>query len=224
MKKKVIAIILARGGSKSIKNKNLKKINNKPLLQWTINHCKKSKLIQQTWLSSDSAKILNYGIKNKINVIKRPTRFATDKASSESAWLHAIKFLEEKKINFDTVIAPQPTSPIRGKNDFDQAIKKFFMHKYDSLFSSSIIKDFFVWKKKGKKLSSNYNYKKRKPRQSIDPFFLENGSFFIFNKSKFKKFRSRMFGYIGTYIQANYKSYQIDEPDDIFIIESLMKK
>ncbi len=33
-----------------------------------------------------------------------------------------------------------------------------------------------------------------------------------------------MFGYIGTYIQANYKSYQIDEPDDIFIIESLMKK
>ena len=130
MKKKVIAIVLARGGSKSIKNKNLKKINNKPLLEWTINNCKKSKLIHQTWLSSDSQKILNYGIKNKINVIKRPAQFATDKASSESAWLHAIKFLENKKINFDTVIAPQPTSPIRGKNDFDEAIKKFFTKKY----------------------------------------------------------------------------------------------
>jgi|TARA_B110000003_G_C16639624_1_gene529683 CMP-N,N'-diacetyllegionaminic acid synthase len=224
MKKKVIAIVLARGGSKSIKNKNLKKINNKPLLEWTINNCKKSKLIHQTWLSSDSQKILNYGIKNKINVIKRPAQFATDKASSESAWLHAIKFLENKKINFDTVIAPQPTSPIRGKNDFDEAIKKFFTKKYDTLFSSSIIKDFFVWKKNGKKLSPNYNYRNRKPRQSIDPLFLENGSFFIFNKSKFKKFKSRMFGYIGTYIQENYKSYQIDEPDDIFIIESLMKK
>jgi CMP-N-acetylneuraminic acid synthetase len=94
MKKKILAIILARGNSRSIKNKNLKKINRKPLLLWSIEQLKRSKSINQIWLSSDSNKILNYAIKKKINVIKRPAKFATSKASSESAYLHAINFLE----------------------------------------------------------------------------------------------------------------------------------
>ena len=223
MKKKVIAIILARGGSKSIKNKNLKIIHKKPLLEWTIDHCTKSKLIDETWLSSDSKNILNLGIKKKINIINRPKKFASDKSSSESAWLHAIEYLENKNVNFDTVIAPQPTSPIRGKNDFNEAINIFYKKKYDSLFSCSVIKDFFVWKTKNKRLIPNYNYKKRKTRQAIDPLFLENGSFFIFNKNKFKRNKCRMFGKIGFYTQKYYKSYQLDEPDDIFIIKSLIK-
>ena len=220
MKKKVIAIILARGGSKSIKNKNLKIIHNKPLLEWTIDHCVKSKLIHETWLSSDSKNILNFGIKKKINIINRPKKLASDRSSSESAWLHAIRYLENKKILFDTIIAPQPTSPIRGKNDFDEAIHLFYKKKYESLFSCSVIRDFFVWKKRNKKLIANYNYKNRKTRQAIEPFFLENGSFFIFDKNKFKKHKCRIFGKIGFYTQKNYKSYQLDEPDDIFIINS----
>ena len=95
MKKKIFAIILARGNSKSIKNKNLKKINGKPLLFWSIEQLKKTKSINQIWISSDSDKILKYALKNKINIIKRPKKFATAKASSESAWLHAVDFLEK---------------------------------------------------------------------------------------------------------------------------------
>lgn len=223
MEKNVIAIILARGGSKTIKNKNLKKINNKPLIGWTIDQCKKSKLINQIWLSSDSKNILDYGIKKKINIIKRPIQFANDKASSESAWMHAVKFLEKKKIKFDTIVAPQATSPIRGKSDFDDAIRVFFSKKYDSLFSCSVIKDFFVWKKSKKKLIPNYDYRNRKPRQLIDPLLLENGSFFIFDKNKFMNFKCRMFGNIGHFIQDSSKSFQLDEPDDLYIIKKLMK-
>ena len=223
MKKNVIAILLARGGSKTIKNKNLKKINNKPLIGWTIDQCKKSKLINQIWLSSDSQSILDYGITKKINIIKRPIKFATDKASSESAWFHAIKYLKKKKIKFDTIIAPQATSPIRGENDFDDAIKVFFKKKYDSLFSCCIIKDFFVWKIIKKKLIPNYDYKNRKPRQLIDPLLLENGSFFIFDKEKFMNFKCRMFGNIGYFIQDSSKSFQLDEPDDLYIIKKLIK-
>ena len=66
IKKKIIAIILARGGSKGIKNKNIKKINNKPLLQWSLDHCKKSKKINSIWLSSDSENILKLGKKIKL--------------------------------------------------------------------------------------------------------------------------------------------------------------
>ncbi|CAO6124279.1 NeuA CMP-N-acetylneuraminic acid synthetase [Candidatus Pelagibacterales bacterium] len=223
MEKKIFAIILARGNSKSIKNKNLKKINGKPLLFWSIEQLKKTKSINQIWISSDSDKILKYAFQNNINIIKRPKKISTAKASSESAWLHAVSYLEKKKLYFDTIVGVQPTSPIRDSNDFDSAIRIFIKKKYDSLFTSSIIKDYLVWKKNYNILKSNYDYKRRKPRQLIKKQFLENGSFYIFDKNKFKRYKCRLFGKIGTYIQNFYKSFQVDEPEDFHIVESILK-
>ena len=227
MKKEIkinpIAIIIARGNSVSIKNKNLKIINKKPLLEWSINHCKESRKIRDIWVSSDSKKILNFAQSKGVKIIKRPKKYSRSNSSSESAWLHAINHLEKKKIYFDTILAPQVTSPIRGKNDFDNAIKIFVTKKLDSMFSATKIRDHFVWKKKNNYLKPNYDYKDRKPRQKIAPNYLENGSFFIFNKSKFKKNNCRMFGKIGIYVQDSYKSFQIDEKEDLIILESIMK-
>ena len=170
MKKQIklntIAIILARGNSVSIKNKNLKKINNKPLLEWSINHCKNSQFINQVWVSSDSKKILNFSLKKGAKAILRPKKYATSNSSSEIAWLHAIKYLEKKKIIFDTIVAPQATSPIRGKNDFDKALIKFELNNFDSLFSASELRDFCM-EKKNNLLKANYDFKKRKPRQKL---------------------------------------------------------
>jgi N-acylneuraminate cytidylyltransferase len=131
--------------------------------------------------------------------------------------------LEKKNIFFDTILGIQPTSPIRGKNDFDKAINIYDKKNCDSLFSSSIIKDYFVWKKNKNLFIPNYNYKKRKPRQQIKEQFLENGSFYIFDKIKFKRYKCRLFGKIGTYVQNFYKNFQVDEPDDFHIVESILK-
>ena len=116
----------------------------------------------------------------------------------------------------------QPTSPIRGKKDFDNAINFFYRNKLDSLFSSTIIRDFFYWEKNKKNFLANYNYQLRKPRQKIKEKFLENGSFYIFNKDKFKIKKNRLFEKIGTYVQENYKSFQLDEIHDYYILESIM--
>ena len=62
-RKKIFSIILARSGSKGIKNKNLKTVNNKPLIYWSITQSLNSKLINKTFVSSDSQKILNYSKK-----------------------------------------------------------------------------------------------------------------------------------------------------------------
>ena len=210
LKKKFIAIILARGGSKGIKNKNLYKINNRPLLYWSIKDCILSKNINETWISSDSKKkILDFSKKNKINFIKRPSKFATSHSSSESAWLHAIKYLERRKKNFDYVVAIQATSPIRGNYDLDKAIKFFLKGKYDCLFSSSKISDHFIWKQNKKILKPTFDHKKRKPRQQIEEKFHENGSFYIFNKGKFKINKRRFFGKIGTLLKKNMKAFSL---------------
>ena len=221
--KKFVAIILARKGSEAIKNKNLMKICGKPLVDWSIQHCKNSKLIYDVWLSSDSEKILQRGRINKINTILRPDYLAKSNSSSEVAWLQAVKYIE-KFYDFDYVVGIQPTSPIRDKNDIDNSIKHLNEKKFDSLFTSSVIQDYFIWKKSSQKLSANYNYKKRKVRQKIKEQYLENGSIYIFNKNKFLKHKCRLFGKIGTYVLDSYKKFQIDEIKDKFIIESIMDR
>jgi CMP-N-acetylneuraminic acid synthetase len=116
----------------------------------------------------------------------------------------------------------QPTSPIRSYIDFDNAINLTNKNKFDSLFTSLKIKDYFVWKENKKKLEANYNYKKRPRRQVIISKYLENGSFYIFNTKKFLKEKCRLFGKIGTYSQNKIKSFQIDDKEDLKIINKLM--
>ncbi len=220
-KNEIHSVILARGGSKGIKNKNLYPVNSKPMIYWSIKKSLESKKINKTWVSSDSKKILDYSKKIGANLIERPSKFATDKSSSEIAWLHAAKILKDKAA---IIVGIQPTSPIRDGEDFDKAIKKFINYKYDSLFSALKVNDFFIWKNTKKKLVSNYNYKKRPRRQNIENKFLENGSFYIFKTKKFLKFKSRVFKKIGIYEMEKIKSFQIDDIDDIKIIEKLMRK
>ena len=223
-KKKIHSIILARGGSKAIKDKNLHNINGKPLVYWSILASLKSKKISNTWVSSDSKKILNFSKKNGAKVLLRPKEFASDTASSESAWLDSIKQIEKKtNEKIDYVVGIQPTSPIKTENDLDKAINRFQKNKYDSLFSSMEINDYCVWAKNANKLSAYYNFKNRKRRQNIKRKYLENGSFYIFKSDMFKKYKNRLFGQIGTYVQNKVKSFQIDSYEDIFIVNSILK-
>ena len=218
------SIILARGGSKGIKNKNLILLKNKPLIYWSIFRSLNSKKIDYTWVSSDSNKILKVAKKFGARVIKRPKIYAGDNSSSESAWAHAIRFIEQKKIKIDIIVGIQPTSPIRDQKDFDKAIKTFTTKKLDSLFSANMTNDTNFWIFKNKKLIANYNYKKRKMRQQSNKKFLENGSFYIFNKKNFFKHHCRLFGKIGFYLTKKINSFQIDDLEDLKLIQTLIKK
>lgn len=218
----IVAIILARGGSKGIKNKNLKLINKKPLIYWSIKACLDSKKIGSVWVSSDSDRILNLSKKFGANIIKRPKQISNDSSISEEAWIHSIKEIKKKK-KIDIAVGVQPTSPLRNKNVFDKAINFFIKKKLDSLFTAQIVSDHFLWIKEKNKLLANYNYKKRPMRQNIKKKYLENGSFYIFNSEKFLKKKCRLFGKIGCYVMKKIYSFQIDEIEDINLINSLKK-
>ena len=222
MRKKVHAIILARGGSKGIKNKNIILINKKPLIYWSIKNCLNSNKISSTWVSSDNKRILNLAKKFGAKIISRPKKFASDKATSDSAWEHAIKYIE-KNNRIDIVVGVQPTSPIRLSSDFNKAINKFKKGNYDSMFSASNFETFFNWKLNNNKVIANYNLDKRPRRQEIKNSILENGSFYIFNKKKFIKCKNRLFGKIGYYLMDKYKGFQLDTFEDIKIINAIFK-
>lgn len=220
----IIAIIPARGGSKGIKKKNLSIFCNKPLIYWTINRCINSKKIHSTWVTSNDEEILNYAKKNNANIIKRPKNISNSKSISEDAIIHAIKTIQ-RKFKIDHILFPQVTSPIRSKNEFDIAINYYLTKKFDSLFSADKIKDYFMWERNNKKLKPiNYSLTKRPPRQKIIQKFHENGSFYLFKKNNFMKYKTRVFQNIGVYEMEAFKSIQIDEYEDIKFAEILMKK
>lgn len=221
----IIAIILARGGSKGIPNKNIINFCGKPLLVWSIEQAKKTKNISSVWISSDSEKILEISKLNGANIIQRPSSLSTDTSTGESGYLHALDEIEKKE-KVDVVIALQATSPLRESSDMEKALNDFLSGQYDSMFSCVALKDFFIWKKTsdGNYVSFNHDYLNRKRRQDIDEQFLENGSFYIFKPDILRKMKNRLGGKIGISKMDFWKMFEIDSKEDMELCEILMRK
>jgi len=154
----------------------------------------------------------------------RPDNISKDNSSSESGWLHAINFFDKKNIYLDTIVALQATSPLRESKDIKKALNYFYSKKIDSLFSGSKNNEiFFNWTGQISKIKPNYNIRKRTRRQNLKNIILENGSFYIFDKNKFKKNKNRLFGKIGIFLMNKIKSFQIDELYEFEIVQSIMR-
>ena len=217
-----VAIIPARGGSKGIPGKNTMLVAGKPLLAWSIEHALRSEKIHSVWVTSDSPEILDMANTYGAQTVLRPANISGDKATSEEAWIHALNEIKSS-IEVDLVVCIQPTSPIRGINDLDEAIDKFRKEKFDSLLSVTKIEDHFEWRmgKSGAE-SINYDYNYRKRRQDIEFKYLENGSFYIVSPEILVKNNNRLGGYVGFYEQEKYKMYQIDNLSDVALCEAIL--
>lgn len=115
MSKIIFAFIFARGGSKGIKRKNLKKLNGKPLIYYSINIAKQLDIFKKIFVCTDSDEIINYSKKLKVEVIKRPKYLATDNSPEFLSWKYAIQYLKKNNIFFDTFVSLPATSPLRKK-------------------------------------------------------------------------------------------------------------
>ena len=122
-KNKILALIPARSGSKGLKNKNILKLKDIPLIAWTIKSALKSKKIDKIIVDSDSEKILNISKKFNVNCfIHRPKKLALDKTPISDVIIHALlKYKDE----YDFFLLLQPTSPFRSSKQIDKFINYF---------------------------------------------------------------------------------------------------
>lgn len=124
-RKDIIAFIPARGGSKSIKLKNMAKLDNKPLVSYPIQLALKHKRIKSVVCSSDSEVILNAAKKLGANIDKRPKRLAKDNVSTIDVIIEYLNRLEKKKkILPEYLLLLEPTSPFVKEKDITSLIKK----------------------------------------------------------------------------------------------------
>lgn len=125
MEKKILAIIPARSGSKSVVNKNIRMIGGKPLLVHSIIHAEQSKYINRIIVSTDSQQYADIAKEYGAQVpFLRPAEFATDTSLDIHVFEHALLYLKEKEQYIpDIVVQLRPTCPIRKVEDIDAMIE-----------------------------------------------------------------------------------------------------
>ena len=184
-KKKILALIPARGGSKGIKLKNLIKINNIPLIDYTLKFINKLNFVDMKIVSSDNSKILNEGKKYGFLTIKRPKKLSGDRILDYDVINHVLNHNLIKKNNYDILLYLQPTSPIRKSSHIISALVEMIDKKYNAVWSISKIdiknhpfkvftiskNNLSLFSKKGKKIIA---------RQQLSDIYIRNGVFYIF--------------------------------------------
>lgn len=120
---KILAIIPARGGSKRIPGKNIKLLSGKPLIAYSIEAAKKSKLIDKIIVSTDDAQIAEASKKYGAEIIERPVNLAQDETPTLPVMIHVLDVLKEsKQYKPDFIILLQPTCPLRNAEDINNVI------------------------------------------------------------------------------------------------------
>lgn len=184
-RKKILAIVPARLGSKRLKQKNIIKITpKKNLLNWTYDAIKNSIYLDKTILSTESKKIKNIAKRIGFDVpFMRPNHLSKDNVESEEIIKHILRKL---KIEFDYIMLLQPTSPLRNTKDIDNSIKKIINGNYNSLISissSKLRKKYNIEIVKKNLIKFDFNSKKKRRK-----YYFLNGAIFIVKKKFFLKF------------------------------------
>ena len=121
---KTFAFIFARGGSKGLPGKNIRLLNGKPLLQYSLDISKQVPEIDEIFVSTDCQEIADVATANKAKVIIRPKELATDTSPEWLSWQHAIAYVTNDFGPFDHFVSLPTTSPLRQAQDVKAALNK----------------------------------------------------------------------------------------------------
>jgi N-acylneuraminate cytidylyltransferase/CMP-N,N'-diacetyllegionaminic acid synthase len=227
----VLAVIPARGGSKGIKDKNIRELAGKPLIAWTIEAAKKSKYIDRAIVSTDSPKIAEisrtWGAETPFN---RPPKLATDRASTNDVILHCLKWIHQNEHKtYDYFVLLQPTSPLRNSAHIDDAVEKMIADRNaDSLVSIVESKENPYWTKiidkKGRLRPFLPDREHHSRRQDLPKTYVLNGAIYISKSKTFMTNPDLFGGKCLPYIMDRESSVDIDDEDDFFYAEYLIAR
>lgn len=224
----ITALIPARGGSKRLPRKNVKVLNGKPLIAWTIEAANKSKYIDSTIVSTDDLEIKqvaeNFGA--EVPFI-RPDCLSNDTASSFDVIKHAIEFLKIDNPKH-LIVLLQPTSPLRTTEEIDHALEFFFEKKAQGVVSISECEHSPLWTNSLPETRSMEKFirseVKGKRSQDLPVYYRLNGSIYIYNAHNLIENNHIFFNeYVYGYETLAENSVDIDTELDFIIAESILK-
>jgi len=201
----ILGVTPARGGSKGIPRKNIRELCGKPLIAWTIEAAKQSKLLDRYAVSTEDREIAEIARKYGAEVLDRPKELATDEATTLSVLQDVLK-----KIDAKVVVLLQCTSPIRDKGLIDRCIKRFQGTNADSLATGFTCK-LLEW--------GTYSARK----QDLKGFFHDDGNVYVVKADLIKK--GKLWGKKMEKMEIGKgQNIEIDDEFDFWLAEQILKK
>jgi len=223
---RVLGVIPARGGSKSIPKKNIVDLGGKPLIAYTIEAARNARLLDCFIVSTDSDEIASVAKAYGADVpFLRPDDLSTDSADSLSVVIHALEFMEKQNNSlYDVIIMLQPTTPFRDASLIDNALDRLVNEEYlDSIVSVVDVGANHPYRMYS--LDENYRlvpfvtnvHDPMMPRQKLPPVFIRSGDIYAVRRSCLIEQKSLIGRYSGGLVIDNQSAINIDEPVDLEI-------
>lgn len=227
--KKILCIIPARGNSKGLSHKNIKKLLGKPLIAYSIEQAKRTKYIDRVIVSTDSKKIARIAKSFHVEVpFMRPKRFAQDNSSVINVLLHAISWLKRKEnYDFDILVLLHANTPIRKTADIKRCIQILVNTNASNVFSvtDAYRNPYFNMVEIAKggvvRLVKKGNFINR---QDAPQVYDMNSSIYVWWQDIFRKEKKIFLKKSQIYIMPKERSIDIDYLLDFKIAEMLLKK
>jgi len=224
LKNSILVIIPARAGSQRVKNKNLRVVNKKPLVIWSIYYAQKLKKIFKNIniiVSTDSLKVTKISQSLKTKAIQRPKNISGNKASMHSVISHILKKID-KKNKFEFIVLLQPTSPIRKVSWIKKSITILNKNKkYENLIHLNRLNRYIG---KLQKNSWKPEFSSNTRSQDINNQFEPSGCLFLYKRKNFenlKKFNKRLaYGFHSNEL----KTVNIDYEEDFVLLNYYLNK
>lgn len=225
----ILALITARGGSKSIPGKNISILAGKPSIAWTIEAALKSPLISRIVVSTDDEEIARVSSSWGADIpLMRPPELAKDDSPHIDVMIHAVEWLAEHEDYYpDSVMLLQPTSPLRTSEDIERAIELFLVKNADSVVSVNLTEnhpylakcindhgylDDFIPKPDG-----------YLPRQKFPPVYSLNGAIYLVKREILLDQKELFPRKTCAYVMPVERSLDIDTTWDLYLANLILQ-
>lgn len=229
-KNKILCVLQVRGGSKGVPRKNIRKVNGKPLMTWTIESAKKSNVFDSIWVSSDSDEILEVGRQEEVNTIKRPEELSGDEVLSVDSLHWVVGEIEKlKETTYDYVVELPVVCPLRNEDHIREAVNKLITTDADSVISVTQMTDKHPVRMKRitdddliEDFCSEYPEGDAGRRQDLEPCYIRNGGIYSMKRDTLINEKTRHGKVSRPYVMEDKYSINIDSEIDLRIAEVML--
>jgi CMP-N-acetylneuraminic acid synthetase len=227
---KILGIIPARGGSKGVPRKNVRMLAGKPLIVYTIDAAKGSRLLKRLLVSTDDPEISRIARSFDCQVIERPAELAQDTTPMLSVIQHALRFLDEReRYHPDITVILQPTAPLRTSKHIDQALRLLENPEIDSVVSVSLVPGHynphwqFIIQDGELRLFTGQSFGQIiMRRQDLPATYTRNGAIYAFKTALLMEHKTIYGNHCHAYIMPPEDSINIDSEQDFWQAERLV--
>ncbi len=227
--KRILGLINARGGSKGVPGKNIKLMNGKPLIGYSIECARQSRFIDKVLVSTDDPEIAEVAKSFGADVpFLRPQELASDTAKQIDAMIHAVNFLEDNGENYDIICVLQPTCPMRIAEDIDATLELLISSNADSAITVTDVggrhpRTLYNKDQSGRVFPYLESDGAGVLRQNFEELYWRTGAVYAMKRDVLMMHKSLYGEDIRGHVMPEERCFNIDGPFDWDVCEAYMK-